>query len=46
VIAVASIAREFNLRVAEGHKVWPVHRVTLRPQNGLPMRLEHRHAIN
>lgn len=36
-LAVAAIAREFDLSVAPGHEVWPVHRITLRPRNGLPM---------
>lgn len=37
VIAVAAIIREFDLDVAPGHVVWPVHRITLRPRHGLPM---------
>jgi cytochrome P450 len=46
VIVVASVVGEFNLRLQEGHRVWPVHRVTLRPQHGLPMLIEPRRAIS
>jgi len=38
-LAVAAITRDFDLTVADGHTVWPVHRITLRPQGGLPMRI-------
>jgi cytochrome P450 len=41
-IAVASIARNFDFQVAPAHRVWPVHRVTLRPQDGLPMTVRSR----
>lgn len=41
-LAVAAITREFDLTVADGHTVWPVHRITLRPRDGLPMRIEAR----
>jgi hypothetical protein len=34
---VAAIIREFELDVAPGHAVWPLHRITLRPRRGLPM---------
>jgi cytochrome P450 len=37
VIAVAVIIRAFELDVASGHDVWPLHRITLRPRHGLPM---------
>jgi cytochrome P450 len=36
-IALAAIIREFELDVAPGHAVWPLHRITLRPRRGLPM---------
>jgi cytochrome P450 len=36
-IVVASITRNFDFQVLPGHAVWPVHRVTLRPDGGLPM---------
>jgi cytochrome P450 len=39
-IVVASIARNFKLDLLPGHAVWPAHRVTLRPQGGLPMRVK------
>ena len=41
-IVVASIVRNFDLQVPPGHIVWPVHRVTLRPQGGLPMMVRTR----
>jgi cytochrome P450 len=41
-LAVAAITRSFELRVAPDHKVWPVHRITLRPKHGLPMLVCHR----
>jgi cytochrome P450 len=37
VIVLASIVRAARLELAEGHEVRPLHRVTLRPQGGLPM---------
>jgi hypothetical protein len=36
------IARRFRLTLAEGAQVMPFARMTLRPLNGLPMRLEAR----
>jgi cytochrome P450 len=36
-LAIASIAKNFRLTVAPGHKVWPLQRMTLRPAGGLPM---------
>ncbi len=45
VLGLASIIRRFRLRVAPGHEVRPVHRVTLRPDGGLPMILEHRAGL-
>ncbi|MBV9261396.1 MAG: cytochrome P450 [Pseudolabrys sp.] len=43
-LAVAAITRDFELELADGHEVWPVHRITLRPRDGLPMRLRLRRA--
>jgi len=42
VIVVAAIIRAFELDVAPGHAVWPVHRITLRPRRGLPMIVRRR----
>jgi cytochrome P450 len=42
VIVVAAIIREFELDVAPGHDVWPLHRITLRPRRGLPMIVRQR----
>jgi len=44
VIVLATIVREIRLDLVEGHVVNPLHRVTLRPQGGLPMRLRVRGA--
>lgn len=42
VIVLATIVRAVRLDLKEGHEVAPLHRITLRPHNGLPMRLTHR----
>ena len=44
-LVVASIARKFDLELLRGHPVWPVHRVTLRPQGGLPMVVNERAPV-
>jgi cytochrome P450 len=41
-LALAMIARRFRLRPVAGHKVEPDPILTLRPRQGLPMRLEPR----
>jgi cytochrome P450 len=41
-MAVAAISCEFELDVAPGHAVWPLHRITLRPRCGLPMIVRRR----
>jgi cytochrome P450 len=42
VIVLARIARSVRLDAEPGHVVRPVHRVTLRPDGGMPMRLSLR----
>lgn len=42
VICLATLIGRFRLRVAEGHRVTPVCRLSLRPGETLPMRLEQR----
>jgi len=42
VIVLATIVRAVRLDLEPGHVVRPVHRITLRPQGGLPMRLTPR----
>jgi cytochrome P450 len=42
VIVLATVLRAVRLDLVEGHKVEPLHRVTLRPKGGLPMRLTRR----
>lgn len=39
---LATLVRAFRLRLAEGHVPAPKMRVTLRPEGGMPMRLEPR----
>lgn len=42
VLALATIGQEWRLRLLPGHKVEPQPLITLRPRQGLPMRLERR----
>jgi cytochrome P450 len=42
ILAVSRITANFDLAPVVGHRVWPVHRVTLRPRGGLPMVLHKR----
>ncbi|MBZ6075253.1 cytochrome P450 [Microvirga puerhi] len=44
-IVLASVVRAVRLDLMPGHEVRPVHRVTLRPEGGLPMRLTHRKTL-
>ncbi len=44
VICLATLARDFAPRLAEGAKVHPVCRLTLRPGATLPMHLDRRHG--
>ena len=39
VIVLAAVVRSARLDLVEGHVVSPLHRITLRPDGGLPMRL-------
>jgi cytochrome P450 len=41
-IVVATVMRHFTLELAPGHEVWPVLKVTLRPDGGLPMIVRRR----
>jgi cytochrome P450 len=41
-VVLAHIVRSVRLDLMEGHVVRPLHRVTLRPEGGLPMRLSRR----
>jgi cytochrome P450 len=41
-LALAMISRRFRLTLVEGSQVMPFARMTLRPLNGLPMRIENR----
>jgi cytochrome P450 len=44
VIVLATIVRAVRLDLKEGYKVTPLHRITLRPRGGLPMRLTYRRS--
>jgi cytochrome P450 len=39
-IVLATLVRNFRFELVPGHRVWPVQRVSLRPQGGLPMRVD------
>jgi cytochrome P450 len=41
-LVLSAVMREFVLEMVPGHKVWPVLKITVRPENGLPMRLKMR----
>jgi cytochrome P450 len=43
-LVLASIMKIFTLELARGHAVWPMLRVTLRPEGGLPMIVRRRDA--
>jgi cytochrome P450 len=42
VLVLATVAQRYRLRAIPGHRVEPEPYVTLRPRNGLPMRVERR----
>lgn len=42
ILCLAVLAQRFRIRVAEGHKVEPACRLTLRPKGGLPVTLHRR----
>jgi cytochrome P450 len=42
IVVLSAIVRSVRLDLVAGHSVRPVHRVTLRPEGGLPMRLARR----
>ena len=39
-IVLATLVRHFRMELLPGHQIWPLQRVSLRPKNGLPMRVE------
>jgi cytochrome P450 len=43
-LVLATIVKNFRLTLAPGTAVWPLLRVTLRPDNGLPMMITQRRA--
>jgi cytochrome P450 len=43
-LVLANIVKNFRLTLAPGAAVWPLLRVTLRPDNGLPMMIAQRRA--
>ena len=42
VLCLATLARQFRLRLQPGHVVEPICRLSLRPGEALPMRVERR----
>lgn len=42
IVTLATIARWFRLDLVPGHRVLPVHRITLRPEGGMIMTLKRR----
>jgi len=44
-LAVSEIAKRFNWELAPGFDVQPLLRITLRPKNGLPMRVTRRRVV-
>jgi cytochrome P450 len=42
VLLLAMMAQRFKLRLKPGHQVMPQALLTLRPRDGMPMRLERR----
>ena len=43
-VMVAMIVRHFSVEMAPGHSPWPVQKITLRPEGGLPMIFRPRHG--
>lgn len=43
-IVLATIVRAYSMSLREGHKIRPLLRITMRPEGGLPMRLQRRHG--
>ena len=41
-IVLAALMSRFTFEVAPGHSVWPIMKITLRPQGGLPVIVRHR----
>ena len=39
-IVLATLVRHLRMELLPGHPIWPLQRVSLRPRNGLPMRIE------
>jgi cytochrome P450 len=45
-LALATLLHRFDFRLAPGADVWPLMRVTLRPGNGLPMRITPKRRLD
>jgi cytochrome P450 len=43
-IVLATLVHRFDVRLIPGAKVWPMQKITLRPSNGLPVRVSPRYA--
>jgi cytochrome P450 len=45
-LAIAAIMKNFELWLAPGQEVWPLHRITLRPRGGLHMTVRNRNPVS
>jgi cytochrome P450 len=41
-LVLATLVRNFKMRLAPDARVWPMLRITLRPENGMPLLIEPR----
>jgi cytochrome P450 len=41
-LVLATLVRNFKMRLAPEARVWPMLRITLRPENGMPVMIEPR----
>ncbi len=44
-LVLATLIKNFKMQLAPDTRVWPLLRVTLRPENGLPMLIEPRQSV-
>ena len=44
-LVLATLVRNFKMQLAPDTRVWPLLRITLRPENGLPMLIEPRQPV-
>ncbi len=44
-LVLATLVRNFKMRLAPEARVWPLLRITLRPENGMPLQIEPREPV-